>query len=149
MKIKQTDKKDFTETKSLKGFTLIEVVMAILIFAIGSALLVSAGVAIINNIKESRNIVRKINYETGIVSYAPVINSSNPIDAYNGLIDVYSGLTEIKLSSSSIVIPSGYDVIKVEAYEAQPYVEKDAEGNVMTRYATKSSYNLKYFRPVL
>lgn len=139
MKTKNYSKKK--KEKSLKGFSLVEVIIAILIFAIGSSLLVSAGVSILNNIRESRNIVRKVNYETGIVAYGPKIpDTSDENGAYFGQIDAYTGLTELHISSSNISVPSGYSTIDVSAYEALP--------DSTSTYTTKASYNLKYFRPV-
>lgn len=131
-----------SKQKSLKGFTLLEVIIAILVFAIGSSLLVSAGVSILNNIRESRNIVRRVNYETGIVSYGPKVDTSNPLGNYGGILQDYSALTQITLSSSDVVVPAGYSTIDVSAYEAVP---KAADESL---HYTKASYNLKYFRPV-
>lgn len=137
------NKKQISKVRSLKGFTLVEVVMAILIFAIGSSLLVTAGVAIVRNTNESRNIVRKINRETAIIAYAPRVNTDNPIDAYNGLIDDCTSLTQLKISSSDFTIPTGYNEINIDAFEATPQYDVDAYGHIL--HNTRSNYNLKYF----
>lgn len=125
--------KNKTTCRSLKGFTLLEVIIAILIFSIGSSLLVTAGVAILSNIRESRNIVRRVNYETGIVSYGPK-------DGYKDRLKEYEDLSSIKISSSDVAVPDAYSSIDVSAYEAIPK-------NEAVHY-TKATYNLKYFRPV-
>ncbi len=138
-------KKELSKTskhKSLKGFTLLEVIIAILVFAIGSSLLVSAGVAILSNIRESRNIVRRVNYETGIVSYGPKVNAQNPLDNYTPYLKEYDDLTQLTISSSEIEVPPAYSTIDVSAYEAIPSAADEAV------HYTKASYNLKYFRPV-
>lgn len=131
-----------SKQKSLNGFTLLEVIIAILVFAIGSSLLVTAGVAILNNVRESRNIVRRVNYETGIVSYGPKVDTSNPIDNYKDILKDYDSLTKISLSSSDVDVPSAYSTIDVSAYEAVPSAYDESV------HHTKASYNLKYFRPV-
>lgn len=125
--------------RSLKGFTLIEVIISILIFAIGSSLLVSAGVAILSNIRESRNIVRRVNYETSIVAYGPKV--SEP-DDYEDRLKKYDDLTVLQLSSSDVDVPAAYSSIDVSAYEALPNADDEA------KHYTKATYNLKYFRPI-
>lgn len=114
--------------KNLKGTTLLEVVIAIAVFAIAATLLVEAGLSVIYNVRSSRNIVKKVNYQSKIVACKPTSTSADIID--NG--EMTLSLTVEGDSCVGSVTVNGYEAI----------TEKDDEGN--PKYEDVAG-NLKFF----
>ncbi|MBR6598710.1 MAG: prepilin-type N-terminal cleavage/methylation domain-containing protein [Oscillospiraceae bacterium] len=119
--------------KKLKGMTLLEVVVAIAVFAVAATLLVEAGLSVIYNVRSSKNLVKKVNYQSKIVAARP-----DP--------GVDSDITEVgdMVLSLDAVGFSGAPVLSVKGYEAEREMGTDAEGNPVELYEDVAG-NLKYF----
>lgn len=115
--------------KSLKGMTLLEVVIAIAVFAIAATLLVEAGLSIIYNVRSSRNLVKKVNFQSQIVACKPDPTTSTDI--------VDTGTMNIELSTYGFT-----DVKPIEVKKYQAITEKDVDGNPI--YEDVAG-NLKFF----
>lgn len=126
--------------KKLKGFTLLEVVVAIAVFAIAASLLVEAGLSVIYNVRSSRNLVKKVNYQSKIVATKPDATSDlvNPINSG-------SNTFEINLQSVS---GGKSGKIEVKGYESKTETKtvKDESGSDVEVPAYDDvAGNLKYF----
>lgn len=121
-------KKKIKNKKHLKGVTLLEVVIAIAVFAIAATLLVEAGLSVIYNVKSSRNLVKKVNYQSKIVAYKPDSGSTDIVD---------TGTMNIELSTDGFT-----DVKPIEVKKYQAITEKDVDGNPI--YEDVAG-NLKFF----
>jgi len=121
-------KKKIKNKKHLKGVTLLEVVIAIAVFAIAATLLVEAGLSVIYNVKSSRNLVKKVNYQSKIVAYKPDSGSTDIVD---------TGTMNIELSTYGFT-----DVKPIEVKKYQAITEKDVDGNPI--YEDVAG-NLKFF----
>jgi len=106
-------KKKIKNKKHLKGMTLLEVVIAIAVFAIAATLLVEAGLSVIYNVKSSRNLVKKVNYQSKIVAYKPDSGSSDIVS---------TGTMDLKLSTDGFT-----DIKTIEVKKYQAITEKDAD----------------------
>jgi len=113
--------------KHMKGVTLLEVVIAIAVFAIAATLLVEAGLSVIYNIKSSRNLVKKVNYQSKIVASKPASDSDDIVE---------TGTMKLKLSTD------GYADINIEVNKYEAITETDDEGNSV--YEDVAG-NLKFF----
>ena len=114
--------------KTLKGMTLLEVVIAIAVFAIAATLLVEAGLSIIYNVKSSRNLVKKVNFQSKIVACKPDAGSSDIVS---------TGTMILNISADGV---TGITPIEVNKYEA--ITETDDDGNAV--YEDVAG-NLKFF----
>ena len=103
--------------KKLKGMTLLEVVVAIAVFAVAATLLVEAGLSVIYNVRSSKNLVKKVNYQSKIVAARP-----DP--------GVDSDITEVgdMVLSLDAVGFSGAPVLSVKGYPVELY--EDVAGNL-------------------
>ena len=106
-------KKKIKNKKHLKGVTLLEVVIAIAVFAIAATLLVEAELAVRYNVKSSRNRDKKVNYQSKIVAYKPDSGSTDIVD---------TGTMNIELSTDGFT-----DVKPIEVKKYQAITEKDAD----------------------
>lgn len=57
-----------SKKKKLKGMTLMEIIIAMVILVILSALIAEAGSGIVSNIRTSKSVVEKVNYQSKFVA---------------------------------------------------------------------------------
>ncbi len=121
-------RKKFKVKKKLKGTTLLEVVIAIAVFAIAATLLVEAGLSVIYNVRSSRNLVKKVNFQSKIVASRPASDSDQIVN---------TGTMNLTLSTN------GYTAINdIEVNKYESITETDDEGNPI--YEDVAG-NLKFF----
>lgn len=56
------------EKKSLKGMTLLEIIIAMVVLVIISTLIAEAGVGVVNNVRASKSVIEKVNYQSKYIS---------------------------------------------------------------------------------
>lgn len=104
----------------VKGFTLIEVVVALAIFAIAATLLVQGALSVIYNVRCSRNLVKKVNYQSGIVA-----NKNESMTQDIGPMDIKLEMTGV---SQTITVDRHAAIIEVDADGNPKY--QDFGGNL-------------------
>lgn len=108
--------------KTFKGMTLIEVIIAMVVMVVASALLVLGAVSIINNTRTARRVVNKVNEQ------APVVENEAVVSAY---------VTGENLELQIVGAAEEY-TLQVDKFEAPTTQAPEDE----------RSGNLRYFRPV-
>ncbi len=126
-------KKLKTNRKKLKGMTLLEVVIAIAVFAVAATLLVQAGLSVIYNVRSSKNLVKKVNYQSKIVAARPTPGVDSEITEIGDIV--------LNLEAAGF---SGSPTLSVKGYEAEREMGTDDDGNPVELYDDVAG-NLKYF----
>lgn len=126
-------KKLKTNRKKLKGMTLLEVVIAIAVFAVAATLLVQAGLSVIYNVRSSKNLVKKVNYQSKIVAARPTPGVDSEITEIGDIV--------LNLEAAGF---SGSPTLSVKGYEAEREMSTDDDGNPVELYDDVAG-NLKYF----
>lgn len=57
-----------TKKSTLKGMTLIEVLIAMVVLAVVAAMVATAGMSIVANLRTSKSVIEKVNYQSDYVS---------------------------------------------------------------------------------
>ena len=65
-KIKKNHKK--VKKATLKGMTLIEVIIAMVVLAVLAAMIATAGSSIVSNLRTSKSVIEKVNYQSDYVA---------------------------------------------------------------------------------
>lgn len=131
MKIKIRDKK-----KKLKGMTLLEVLVAMMVFIITATLLVEAGVSVIMHVRTTRNLVRKVNYQAPIVASRSTQEDDVDIDEEN----------HIEIGLMAVADHSATGNLVVNKIESKTETTVDEDDNEVPLYDDVAG-NLKYFVP--
>lgn len=128
--------------KKLKGMTLLEVIIAMVVMVIGAALLVQSAVGIINVKKTSRTVVNLVNSQSPVVENQAVINSVEITDAVEtgelgNILDIRCGAVTGSVAVKKYHAPAVTTIVS----------STDDEGNVVSSVKTvePKSGNLKYF----
>lgn len=137
--------------KTLKGMTLMEIIIAMVVLVIISSLIAEAGVGVVNNVRASKSVIEKVNYQSKYIT-----GHSTKFDAigYDGSGDEIPVETDMKKTSISFQLydKTGAQIgqkVNADVYEAPgmdvAYDYKDgtykrADGTVYDRAG-----NLKYF----
>lgn len=54
--------------KSLKGMTLLEIIIAMVVLVVMSTLIAEAGVGVVNNVRASKSVIEKVNYQSKYIT---------------------------------------------------------------------------------
>lgn len=63
--------------KKLKGMTLMEIIVSMAIFSISALILVSGAISVYNSIRNTRQLMKKVNYQAPIADRMPEVTSFN------------------------------------------------------------------------
>lgn len=61
--------------KSLKGMTLMEIIVAMAVFSISALILVSGAISVYNSIRNTRQLTKKVNYQAPIADRMPELTT--------------------------------------------------------------------------
>lgn len=129
--------------KHLKGMTLLEVIIAMVVLVVLSTLIAEAGVGVVNNVRASKSVIEKVNYQSKYIS-----GQSKTYKDVDGN-DQNMNKTSISFQLQSTVGGNLGNPISADVYEspgmdvAFDYKDgtyKRADGSVYDRAG-----NLKYF----
>ena len=54
--------------KTLKGMTLMEIIIAMVVLVIISSLIAEAGVGVVNNVRASKSVIENVNYQSKYIT---------------------------------------------------------------------------------
>lgn len=123
--------------RSLKGMTLIEIIIAMVVLVIISTMMAVAAVGVVNNLRTSKSVVEKVNYQSKFIydKTSNSYNKYNPDDGSTVNTPYLSNSMNISLASDpdgSTGIGSDIPVVMYEAPEDDNAIYKnyDRAGNL-------------------
>lgn len=137
--------------KTLKGMTLMEIIIAMVVLVIISSLIAEAGVGVVNNVRASKSVIEKVNYQSKYITGHSTKYNAIGDDGSGNAIPVEADMTKTSVSfqlydkngnsigksiSADVYEAPGMDV----AYDYKDGTYKRADGTVYDRAG-----NLKYF----
>lgn len=137
--------------KSLKGMTLMEIIIAMVVLVVISTMIAEAGVGVVNNVRASKSVIEKVNYQSKYISGQRTKYQGIGDDGSGGVAPVEKDMTKTSLTyqlvdstganlgnpiSADVYAAPGMDV----AYEYKDGTYKMADGTAYDRAG-----NLKYF----
>lgn len=144
LKLKIFKSKVKSEKKVLKGMTLLEIIISMVILVIISTLVAEAGSGVVTNVRTSKSVIEKVNYQSRYIS----ASEKKYTDVDGNEKDLNKSTVSFRLSDATSGSALG-NPISADVYEA-PGMEdaidykdgtyKRADGSVYDRAG-----NLKYF----
>jgi prepilin-type N-terminal cleavage/methylation domain-containing protein len=96
--------------KSIKGMTLMEIIVAMAVFSISALILVSGAISVYNSKRNTRNLVKKVNYQ------APIADRMPDVSTY-------------QTDSLKVIVGGKPHNIEIQKYEVEPEESGQPAGN--------------------